>query len=242
LPVYKVMADIGGSGISGGSSSGTTYDGTGVNITATSANVTTLTAANAVFTASNTTGTGTANILNVANLTVSGAANFAGATLTGITTDNSTSSHYLYKDAGGNVINATLGNGLSDSSGTLLTVADVAGFSWDGGATAISANTMRCRVNRIPCTLTGWTLDAANASNTIIGFYIGTPNADGTHVSADGTGGANIATGGANASYIANRDLSGWGTNVTVGANVEFCANLISTTATWATLTIHGTR
>jgi hypothetical protein len=54
VPVYKVMADIGGSGISGGSS-GTTYDGTGVNITATSANITTLTAANAVFTSANIT-------------------------------------------------------------------------------------------------------------------------------------------------------------------------------------------
>jgi hypothetical protein len=36
-------------------SSGTTYDGTGVNITATSANITTLTAANAVFTSANIT-------------------------------------------------------------------------------------------------------------------------------------------------------------------------------------------
>jgi hypothetical protein len=45
-------------------SSGTTYDGTGVNITATSANITTLTAANAVFTASNTTGVMAANVIN----------------------------------------------------------------------------------------------------------------------------------------------------------------------------------
>jgi hypothetical protein len=36
-------------------SSGTTYDGTGVNITATSANITTLTAANAAFTSANIT-------------------------------------------------------------------------------------------------------------------------------------------------------------------------------------------
>ena len=121
-----------------------------------------------------------------------------------------------------------------------MTVESVASFAWDGGGAAVTAGTMRCKVVKDPMTLTGWTLDAANASNTIIGLYIGNPNADGTHVSADATGGANITTGGANASYIATRSLTGWGTNVTIGANTEICANALSTTATWVGLTIHG--
>jgi hypothetical protein len=72
VPVYKVMADIGGSGISGS----TTYDGTGVNITATTANITTLTAAS-----SNTTGVMAANVLNVSGATTIGT-EAAGANVT----------------------------------------------------------------------------------------------------------------------------------------------------------------
>ncbi|HBH13826.1 MAG TPA: hypothetical protein DDX29_12070 [Clostridiales bacterium] len=41
------------------------------------------------------------------------------ATTSQLTTDNSTASHYLYKDSDGHIENAALGTGLSDSSGTL---------------------------------------------------------------------------------------------------------------------------
>jgi hypothetical protein len=108
VPVYKVMADIGGSGISGSTPS-----------------VTGLTAANAVaITGGNVTGItnlGAANATltgaNVTNLNVSTAANVTGATWTGLTVgsvsgaaatadlaeDKSTASHLPYKDSAGNI-------------------------------------------------------------------------------------------------------------------------------------------
>lgn len=47
-------------------------------------------------------------------------------------TDNASNSTYLYKDAGGNITSATLGNGLSDSAGTL----SLAMTAIDGSANA----------------------------------------------------------------------------------------------------------
>jgi hypothetical protein len=86
--------------------------------------------------------TGTPNITvadivaNSVNATFIGTVN--AANVTGLTTDSSTASHYLYKNASGNITDVTIGAGLNDTAGT-LTVRQLASFSFvdrDGAVTA----------------------------------------------------------------------------------------------------------
>jgi len=154
--------------------------------------------------------------------------------------DLSTASHLLYKNAGGNVTDVTLGNGLQDTAGTLVTVADVISFDWDGGASAVGANAQTCKYVKLGSTVTDYSVIMDLATNAEIALYKGAFNA--TVLPSTGmTGASNIV---ANSVLgIVGTNVTGWGTNTTINAGDVICANVISNdTAKKINVTLHGTR
>lgn len=156
------------------SSSGTTYDGTGVNITATTANITTLTA-----TSSNTTGTATANVLNVttgtfatANITGTTTANVLNATTFTATTSNTTGTGTA------NVLNITT----LTSATAKFTTGAAAGYifvsdadgdgTWTAGTTDASSNSTAI-YKASDGSIASWTTSIDGHANATLTLYPG---------------------------------------------------------------------
>ncbi|MFA6282270.1 MAG: hypothetical protein WCY05_07215 [Candidatus Omnitrophota bacterium] len=164
-----------------------------------------------------------------------------GAATADFATDLSTASHLIYKDVGGNITDLTLGNGLQDSSGTLLTFDDVVNFDWKGEAdAAVAAGYQICKYVKLGSTITSYSSIMDLATNSEIALYKGAFNAT-VLPSAGMTGASNIIA--ANVLGIVGTNVTEWGTNTTITAGEVICANIISNdTAKKINLTLHGKR
>ena len=179
-----------------------------------------------------------AGTLTLADLQITVSKILGAAATADLAEDLSTVSHLLYKDSAGNVTDVTLGNGLQDTAGTLVTLDDVVNFDWDGDASAASGQV--CKYVKLGSTITSYSSIMDLATNAEIALYKGAFNA--TVLPSTGmTGASNIVA--ANVLGIVGTNVTDWGTNTTITAGDVICANIISNdTAKKINLTLHGKR
>lgn len=142
------------------------------------------------------------------------------------TTDNSTASHFLYKDSDSHVENATFSEGIT--------------FHVNGGGSAITTGLKACMVAKYSMTLTGWTMIADQSGSIKVDVW------KSTYANYQPTNADTITNGHepeiSSALKAQDADISDW-TTVTVTAGDVLCFNVDSaTTVTWVHLVLTGTR